>query len=576
MINKSKSFQIFFFLLISNTSFSQQQIKSDLQTFYRQVEEICRTKKEKAFCKAYSFYRKKQYDSCYVYSSKALLQTSLQSEIDVLHYIQGVSAFKKELLQKALQNIYAISDDFEFQNFKTLKLAQINLSLKNYQKAIKYYSIWEKDSNHTDDTFKKNAYHNLGIAYIHIKDYTNARKYFTKELDLINIKDTLSLISTKMDLANAYYSQYLDDEAIALFTEAYQLAKVFSDIELKQNAAKNMAVVERNRKDFKKSVRYYREYMQWKDSIWNRDKVWELAEQDKKLALAQKQQEIAIQEAEIKRQETVKNSLLVGGTGLLIFIGVLIYFYRDVRIKNSIISKKRAQLKSANSTKDYLFSVVSHDLRSPINVLRKQYAQINTAIEKEDLASVKKTTAIAMEVTESTHHLLNNVLHWSLEQSNQLLFHPNTYPLSSLIRNTSANFKGFAKAKQIDLQIELAEDILVSVDADSFKIMLRNLVDNAIKYTPEKGNIKITSEVISKDQCSITVKDTGIGIPEKTLQKIQAVTTLTIDKIDRSLGVGLGLLLCKKIIQKNKGTLSIHSKIGKGTSMTVLLPIIDN
>lgn len=575
MTNKIIFFKTFLFLIISISVFSQEK-KSTLQSFYLEVERVCTVKKEKTFCKAFSFYRKKQYDSCYVYSSKALLQTSLQKERNVLNYIQGVSALKKNLFKKALENILAISDDFEFKNLKILKLARTHLSLKNYKKAIEYYNQWEKDNSHTDWTFKKNAYHNLGIAHIHIKDYANARKYFTKELDLINTKDTLSLISTKMDLANVYYSQYLDDEAISLFTEAYELAKVFSDIELKQNAAKNMAVIERNRKRYKESVEYYREYMQWKDSIWNRDKVWELAEQDKKLALAQKQQEIAIQEAEIKRQETVKNSLLVGGTGLLIFIGVLIYFYRDVRVKNNIISKKRAQLKSANSTKDYLFSVVSHDLRSPINVLRKQYAQINTAIEKEDLASIKKTTAIAMEVTESTHHLLNNVLHWSLEQSNQLLFHPNTYPLSSLIINTSANFKGFAKAKQIDLQIELAEDILVRVDADSFKIMLRNLVDNAIKYTPEKGNIKITSEVISKHQCSVTVKDTGIGIPEKTLQKIQEVTTLTIDKIDRSLGVGLGLLLCKKIIQKNNGTLSIHSKIGKGTSMTVLLPIIDN
>ncbi len=563
------------FLAFTNTTFSQNSLKTDIDTFDENVKNICKKKNFESLCKAFSFYRKKQYDSCYVYSSKAFLQVSLQKEKDILHYIQGVSAFKKELLQKALQNIHSISDSFDFQSLKTLKLAQINLSLKNYKKTIAYYSIWEQNNNHTDITLKKNAYHNLGIAHIHIKDYANARKYFKKELDLINTKDTLSLISTKMDLANVYYSQYLDDEAISLFTEAYELAKVFSDIELKQNAAKNMAVVERNRKDFKKSVRYYREYMQWKDSIWNRDKVWELAEQDKKLALAQKQQEIAIQEAEIKRQETVKNSLLAGGTGLLIFVGVLIYFYRDVRVKNNIISKKRAQLKSANSTKDYLFSVVSHDLRSPINVLRKQYAQINTAIEKEDLASIKKTTAIAMEVAESTHHLLNNVLHWSLEQSNQLLFHPNTYPLSSLIINTSVNFKGFAKAKQIDLQIELAEDILVRVDADSFKIMLRNLVDNAIKYTPEKGNIKITSEVISKHQCSVTVKDTGIGIPEKILQKIQEVTTLTIDKIDRSLGVGLGLLLCKKIIQKNNGTLSIRSKIGKGTCMTVLLPIID-
>lgn len=575
MTNKTVFLKSFLFFFISISIFSQEK-KSDLQSFYIEVERVCTIKKERTFCKAFSFYRKRQYDSCYVYSSKALLQTSLQNEKDVLNYIQGVSALKKNLYKKALENILAISDDFKFQNLKTLKLARTYLSLKDYQKAIKYYTLWEQNNNHTDATLKKNAYHNLGIAYIYTKKFTSAKEFFDKELALIKGDDTLSLISTKMELANVYYRQYLDNDAIPLFTESYELAKIFSDIELKQNTAINMAVVERNRKNYKESVRYYREYIQWKDSIWNRDKIWELAEQDKKLALAQKQQEIAIQEAEIKRQKTVKNSLLVGGTGLLIFVGILIYFYRDVKRKNGIISKKRAQLKIANTTKDYLFSVVSHDLRSPINILRKQYAQIHTAIEKEDFASIKKTTTIAMEVTESTHHLLNNVLHWSLDQSNQLLFHPNTYPLSSLIINTSANFKGFAKAKQIDLQIELAEDILVRVDADSFKIMLRNLVDNAIKYTPEKGSIKIISEVISKDQCSITVKDTGIGIQEKILKKIQAVTTLTIDKIDRSLGVGLGLLLCQKIIQKNKGTLSIHSEVGKGTSMTVLLPIIDS
>ena len=163
-------------------------------------------------------------------------------------------------------------------------------------------------------------YHNLALCHLHKKEFKKTKIFFNKELSFIEPNDTASIIRAKMDLANVYYNQYLDNEAIPLFKEAYGLAKVFSDFELKQLTTENMAVVERNRKRYEESVGYYREFIKWKDSIWNRDRIWELTEKDKKIAVAQKQQEIVVQDEQIKRQKVVQKGLVLGASGLLVFL----------------------------------------------------------------------------------------------------------------------------------------------------------------------------------------------------------------------------------------------------------------
>ncbi|WP_431197053.1 sensor histidine kinase [Tenacibaculum mesophilum] len=375
-----------------------------------------------------------------------------------------------------------------------------------------------------------------------------------------------------MDLANVYYHQYLDDDAIPLFKEAYDLAKVFSDVELKQHTAKNMAVIEKNRKNYQKSVEYYIEYGRWKDSIWNRDKIWELTEKDKQLAVAQKQQEIALQEEELKRQAVVQKSLVIGASGLLVFLGFLGYFYRELKSKNRFITQQKEELNVANKTKDYLFSVVSHDLRSPINTIKRQHEKLKRQLKNKEYDVVSETTNNAIALTESTSHLLNNVLHWSLEQNNQLSFKAEEYPLKPLVEQAVYNFEEIAEAKNIALTTMLEATILVKADKESLKIVLRNLLDNALKYTGENGKIEVKTYNDSKEFSTIEVKDTGFGISEEKLAKIKRLEDLSIDKINRSEGVGLGMLLCQTLIKKNNGKLLIDSELEVGTTIRILLP----
>ncbi|WP_170137027.1 tetratricopeptide repeat-containing sensor histidine kinase [Tenacibaculum gallaicum] len=524
------------------------------------------------FCKAFEFYENKNYDSCYVYAGKALSIASLSDEKDILNYIQSASAINKKLFKKALENLTKMSDNEKLIGLKKSQLGLLHLNIKEYRDAIKYYNDWLKLSSNSSVKFKKNNYHNIGLCYIHIKDYEKAKLFFEKELELISTKDTLDLITLKMELANVYYEQYLDDDAIPLFKEAYDLAKSFSDLELKQNSARNMAVVEKNRKNYQKSVDYYIEYGRWKDSIWNRDKIWELTEKDKQLAVAQKQQEIALQDEQLKRQAVVQKSLVIGASGLLVFLGFLGYFYRELRSKNRFITQQKEELNVANKTKDYLFSVVSHDLRSPINTIKRQHEKLKRQLKNKEYDAVSETTNNAIALTESTSHLLNNVLHWSLEQNNQLSFKAEEYPLKPLVEQAVYNFEEIAEAKNITLTTKLEATILVKADKESLKIVLRNLLDNALKYTGENGKIAVKTYTDSEEFSTIEIKDTGFGISKEKLAKIKGLEDLSIDKINRSEGVGLGMLLCQTLIKKNNGKLLIDSELEVGTTIRILLP----
>ncbi len=556
--------------MLINLFFLQVDKPKKSKSFIERGDLICEKYKNKTFCEALKFYKEKQYDSCYAYSAKVLLLTKNEEEINYLNFIQGYSACKKRLYQKALLNLHSISDDdknaFEKQNL----LGNVYLNLKRYNESIAYY---EKALEKKPEEYrKKNIYHNIGLSYVHKKEYSKAKEYFSKELNLIQKNDTLALVRAKMDLASVYYNQYLDDEAIPLFKEAYELAKTFSDVELKQYTAKNMAVVEKNRKNYQKSIEYYMEYGRWKDSIWNRDKIWELTEKDKQLAVAQKQQEIVLQDEQLKRQAVIQKSLLIGASGLLVFLGILSYIYRELKNKNKFITQQKEELNIANKTKDYLFSVVSHDLRSPINTIKRQHEKLKRQLKNKEYDAVAETTNNAIALTESTSHLLNNVLHWSLEQNNQLSFNTEVYPLKPLVEQAVYNFEEIAEAKNIELTTKLEASILVKADKESLKIVLRNLLDNALKYTGENGKIDVKTYSDSEDFSTIEIKDTGFGISKEKLEKIKGLENLSIDKINRSEGVGLGMLLCQTLIKKNNGRLLIESELDRGTTIRILLP----
>lgn len=552
--------------------FAQNNIREKVDELDLRALSICQQADEELFCRSYNFYLNERFDSCYVNASKALLTAKNTEEKDLLKYFLCISAHKKKLHKKALQCILTVSSDSLYVNKKNNLIGYCYLQLKKYEKAIYHYELWLKNSAKETELKKRIVLHNLGIMYNILNKNKEAENYLKQEAELIKDKnDTLTRLNSLQAMANVYYGQYKDDLAIPLFIESYQLAQHYSDFTWKESTTLNMAVVEKNRENYKASNQYYLEAYNWKDSIHNRDRIWELTEKEKQIAVAQKELEIAVEKEKVKRQKTQRNALIIGISFLFIFILVLWFFYKQRTAQNKLITQQKEDLAAANKTKDYLFSVVSHDLRSPINTLGKLHKRLARQIKKEDLEAINTTNNKALILTESTYKLLNNVLSWSLEQSKQMVFVPTEYPLHNLVEHVLYDFKNIALARNIALDTVL-EEVNIEVDIESLKIVIRNLVDNAIKYTPEGGCIKVTCGTTKDHKKFVRIKDNGIGIHPENLEKIRNLKDLSIDKIDRAEGVGLGMILCQTLIKKNQGEIKIESTLEKGSKFTILLP----
>ncbi|WBX73926.1 tetratricopeptide repeat-containing sensor histidine kinase [Tenacibaculum pacificus] len=562
---------VFFILLMYVINSFSQKALDDLRN---KTDSICRKVQIKSFCKVLELYKLKQYDSCYIYSNKALLDVTTTNQKDIIYYLQSISPTEKSLFKKALFSLDKISDTGRFASLKNLRLGYVYLNQQKYDKSILSLEKCLSSKDIMKDVEQRSMiYHNLAACYFYKKDFKEATFYYDKQLSLIQKNDTTSLIKLKMGMAYMYYDQYLDKQAIPLFKESYNLSQLHTDIVLKESTAFSMAVVEENRKRYKKSVKYYKESNRWKDSIWNKEKIWEITERDKKIAIAYKQQEIGIKNEEIKRQKIVQKGLVFGGILLLFLLGVLGFIYKKLRNNNKLIILQKEALSTANKTKDYLFSVVSHDLRSPINTIKRQHKKLEKHIENKDLPAIKQATQVAISVTQSTSRLLDNVLYWSLDQSNILSFIPEKNALHPIIEHLLFDYENLLSVKDISILSDLETGIFGLIDKESLKIVLRNLIDNSMKYMKGSGSISIKMKMYSENQASIEIKDTGIGISPEKLKEINSLKNLSITKIDHSKGVGLGLLLCQTLIKKNKGTLFFESKQGTYTKAIILLPL---
>ncbi|MEM6717695.1 MAG: tetratricopeptide repeat-containing sensor histidine kinase [Bacteroidota bacterium] len=537
--------------------------------------------KNENLSKVQRFFLEKEWDSTLVYASKELksIEKQKNSELtDFYHFLRGYSFHRKKIYQEAKRAYSVISEQFVFQPYIVAYLGEIAAELHEFEKAISYFKkIDALDSTKTLGLRKGVIETNIGACYTHLEEFDKAEYYLVKGLKIQETtKDTLKLIGSYGNIANFYYNQYKDDLAIPYFKKALQLSrklkvKSIESFRLKSEAAENMSIVEENRKDFVKALHYRKEYEQWNDSLNNQNKIWETAQREKQEAIKEKQKEVAILKADNRTKIAERNGFIYAAIVLLIFLATGTYLYRGKIKANKMIAAQKEALDELNATKDYLFSVVSHDLRSPVNALRKQHRKLKQHIVQHNFEALKTTIDTSTTISERMHGLLNNVLHWSLEQSQQLLYKPESLVVKPIIEQVLYDFENLAKVKSIALKTSLDTALVINFDRESLKIVLRNLLDNAIKYTESNGEICITTKADMTKNC-IEIRDTGIGFSEEQLERMHNLTTLTVEKIDRSRGVGLGLLLCANLIRKHHGTLTFERNLPKGSIVKITLP----
>lgn len=382
------------------------------------------------------------------------------------------------------------------------------------------------------------------------------------------------MVSSYMDIANLYYVQYKDREAIPYFEKAYELSKKTKDLESKQNSALNMAVMEENRKRFSKSLEYRKEYENWRDSLNNQNKIWALAELEKEYAVTEKEKEIKVLRTENELKIAERNALLLSSVFLLMLFGTGTYFFRQKIRSNRIILSQKKDLDLLNLTKDKLFSIVSHDLRSSVNALKTSNGQLFEHLETKNWTQVDVLLQGNSSITNSIYNLLDNLLNWSLLQTKQLYFDLEPLHLSSVVQQVAYNYRPLMLYKNIGFDCAIPDEAYVLADLDSVKIILRNLLDNAIKFSRQEGKIKVYSEMGTAGYWNLVVEDSGIGMPEETRQELLRESILLNKKKghDEIVGTGLGLQLCKEMVKKNNAQLWIESEENRGTKMIIQLP----
>lgn len=234
-------------------------------------------------------------------------------------------------------------------------------------------------------------------------------------------------------------------------------------------------------------------------------------------------------------------------------------------------------LKEALATKDKFFSIISHDLINLFNgllglsfILTDQKMKLAPAEKEDYLQSILKSST-------QGYDLLKNLLEWSRSQTGRLQLTPIRLNLSKIVDLNIVFLNENAKNKQITLFSSIDQDTLVFVDENMFDTVIRNLLANAIKFTPENGQVEISAKQTQENQIEISISDTGVGIKAENMDKLfRSDISYSTFGTHKEKGTGLGLMLCKEFVEKNGGRIGVESEEGKGSRFYLLLPSQDN
>lgn len=258
-------------------------------------------------------------------------------------------------------------------------------------------------------------------------------------------------------------------------------------------------------------------------------------------------------------------------------IGMLLSFilwsnFLTRKKQQRLIEKQNEELREANISRDKFFSIIAHDLKSPMSTIQGFMELMDTSLEKGEVERTRDLLKIADNSTRQTITLLENLLMWSRSQSGRLNYNPDRIMLAPLIRDRIDNLSGQLLAKNLTVDLQSDNSHMGYADPEMIKTVMRNLLSNAIKFSYPGQKITVKTRILDS-MIVVSVSDTGTGIsPEKMGRLFNLATTPLSEGTAREQGTGLGLILCKEMIEKQGGEISLESEEGKGTVVSFTVP----
>jgi len=238
-----------------------------------------------------------------------------------------------------------------------------------------------------------------------------------------------------------------------------------------------------------------------------------------------------------------------------------------------MIEKQREELELLNATKDKFFSIIAHDLKNPFASLIGASDYLVNSSDELSPEQLKNFLAIINNSARKGYRLLENLLDWSRTQTGTIAWKPQEVDLWNLVNEVVNLLTGSAENKNICLEANVDENLTALVDPNMINTVVRNLVSNAIKFTPTGGKI-IVSANQTDETIEVSVSDNGIGIKADKIGKLFRIDEQVVQNgTENETGTGLGLILCKEFVEQHKGEIFVKSKVDQGSTFTFTLPI---
>jgi PAS domain S-box-containing protein len=252
-------------------------------------------------------------------------------------------------------------------------------------------------------------------------------------------------------------------------------------------------------------------------------------------------------------------------------------FFQDIteqKLGAEALMNSEAQLRELNATKDKFFSIIAHDLKSPFHAILGFSGLLKREVHELDIDLIAKYVTLINSSALQTYNLLETLLDWARMQQNAIPFEPKKLLFSNIADSEIGNLQSSADQKNIVFTKDFREEIIVNADEKMISSVLRNLISNAIKFTPKDGNVSIQA-VRRTGFVDVSVSDTGIGMTPETIGRLFKIeTSFTTRGTGNEKGSGLGLLLCKEFVERHGGEIRAESEPGKGSRFSFTLPAL--
>lgn len=243
-------------------------------------------------------------------------------------------------------------------------------------------------------------------------------------------------------------------------------------------------------------------------------------------------------------------------------------YIRDITERKTaelMLAQQAEELIALNDTKDKFFSIIAHDLKSPFNSILGFSEMLKEEARYTDISTIENYASIINSTARNTFQLLENLLAWANSQRGLVPFKPVPVNIDQIIKNEFAELENIAKQKNIHLFSGPPSNKIIVADPDMLSTILRNLISNAIKFTPKNGKVQAMADI--EDRAAIiSISDTGVGMEPESIGKLfNLKSSFTTRGTENEKGTGLGLLLCKEFIEKHNGKIWVESVPGRGS-----------